>query len=85
MLSGEKANAGEKEKENFAEMKKVYVNGMMCAHCQKRVEGIFSSLGLEGKVDLAKKVVYCPDLKGKEDELKKQIADAGYEVVKIEG
>ena len=65
-------------------MIKVYVDGMMCEHCRKRVEGVFSSLGLEGKVDLAEKVVYCPDLKGKEDDLKKQIADAGYEVVKIE-
>ena len=84
IISGEKTNAGEKGKEVFPKMIKVYVDGMMCEHCRKRVEGIFSSLGLEGKVDLAEKVVYCPDLKGKEDDLKKQIADAGYEVVKIE-
>ncbi len=60
----------------------IKVNGMMCTHCQARVESVCKGVcGVEdAKVDLQAKTV---TVKGNTDiaALKKSIVDAGYEVI----
>ena len=73
------------EKESEKEMKNetvVYIDGMMCEHCKKRVEGILSGLGLKAEVDLKKK---CAVVSGEvdESEIKSAVEQAGYSFVGI--
>ena len=60
----------------------IKVNGMMCPHCQARVESVCKAV--EGAVDAVvdlklKQVTVTGD--AAVDALKKAITDAGYEVV----
>ena len=69
-----------KEKETMETV--IKVNGMMCPHCQARVESVCKAFDgvTEAVVDLKKKQVAVtgnPDM----DALKRAITDAGYEVV----
>lgn len=61
----------------------IYVNGMMCPHCQARVESVCKAITgvTDAVVDLQKKNV---TITGNADVelIKKAITDAGYEVVK---
>uniref|UniRef100_A0A7C5V2N1 Copper chaperone CopZ n=1 Tax=Caldicellulosiruptor owensensis TaxID=55205 RepID=A0A7C5V2N1_9FIRM len=67
--------------------KKIYIKGMTCDHCVRRVEN--SLKAIEGitsvKVDLQGKVATVELSKDiKDDEFVRTIDDAGYEVTKIE-
>lgn len=67
--------------------KKIYIEGMSCQHCVKRVEN--SLMGIDGvlsvKVDLIGKLAEVELSRDvKDDEFVRAIDDAGYEVVKIE-
>ena len=86
-------NAAETGKENTlpkenTEMKKVlHIEGMMCAHCVKHVTDALNALdGVNVlTVDLKKKIAEVSLEKETSDEtLKKAIADAGYELKKID-
>lgn len=85
-----KAEAAAKisEKEGEKKMKEVkatiYVDGMMCQHCKKTVEGILKNLGLDAEVELENKraVVYGGDIN--EAEIKAAIEAAGYDFKSIE-
>lgn len=61
----------------------VYIEGMMCEHCKKRVESVLEDLGLKAEVDLKEKRAV---INGEVDEiaLKEAVVGAGYEVVSIE-
>jgi len=61
----------------------IQVNGMMCPHCQARVEGVCKAInGVENAVvDLKEKTVTVTGTASVEV-LCKAITEAGYEVVK---
>lgn len=64
-------------------MKTVYIDGMMCPHCQARVREILSAFDASVQVDLENK---CAKLSVDADNAKitEAITSAGYKVVKIE-
>lgn len=64
-------------------MKTVYIDGMMCPHCQARVREILSAFDAGVQVDLENK---CAKLSVDADNLKitEAVTNAGYKVVKIE-
>lgn len=64
-------------------MKTVYIDGMMCPHCQARVREVLSAFDAGVKVDLEQK---CAKLSIDADNAKitEAITNAGYKVVKIE-
>ncbi len=64
-------------------MKTVYIEGMMCPHCQARVREILSAFDANVQVDLENK---CAKLSSDADNTKitDAITNAGYKVVKIE-
>lgn len=64
-------------------MKTVYIDGMMCPHCQARVKEILSAFDANVKVDLENK---CAKLGSDSDNAKitEAITSAGYKVIKIE-
>lgn len=71
----------------FEMTKKIYIKGMTCDHCVKRVEN--SLRAIEGvssvKVDLQGGVATIELSKDvKDEEFVRAIDDAGYEVAKIE-
>ena len=74
------------EKEEVLMTKTMTIEGMMCMHCQGRVEKALNALdGVTATVDLEAKTatVTCPE--GTDDAaLKKAVTDAGYEVVSIQ-
>jgi len=72
----------QKEKQEEHEMKKMNIEGMMCAHCQAHVEKALNSLeGVKATVDLKNKCAYLELEKAiNESTLKKAVEDAGYEV-----
>ncbi|MBQ7373082.1 MAG: heavy metal translocating P-type ATPase [Clostridia bacterium] len=75
------------EEEMFFKKKDVRVaviDGMMCAHCQKRVEGIFAKLGISVKIDLKKKTATFDNFDVSSDEIKKAIESEGYTVISID-
>ena len=62
---------------------KLVIEGMMCAHCQARVEQALNALpGVAARVDLQAKTA---TVTGTADDaaLKKAVEDAGYQVVSI--
>ena len=61
----------------------VYIDGMMCAHCVKRVTEIFASLGITAQVDLKKKRATFEKTDVSDEEIIKAISDGGYTVKKI--
>jgi len=66
--------------------KVVHIEGMTCMHCSGRVEKALNGLdGVEAQVNLTEKTATLNLTGDVSDELlKKTVADAGYEVVKIE-
>lgn len=63
---------------------KVYIDGMMCKHCEKRVTEVLTALdGVESvSINLKKKlaeIVGTPDI----EVIKEEITKAGYEIIKI--
>lgn len=68
-------------------MKKVmYIEGMTCGHCKKRVEDALNAMeGLKAEVDLDRGVANVEGDQIVEEEIKKTVEEAGYEVKKIEG
>ena len=85
-IHGKKA-AAKKQKEIGTMKKVLHVEGMMCAHCQARVQKALSEV--EGvtscQVDLEAKTATCTMDKPVDDELlKKAVVDAGYEVTSIQ-
>ena len=64
-------------------MKTVYIDGMMCLHCQARVREILSAFDTGVEVDLENK---CAKLAADTDNVKitEAITNAGYKVVSIE-
>ena len=63
----------------------VIIEGMTCEHCQVRVESRLNSLdGVSAKVNLKRKTAVVSMEKEVEDEeIKKAIENAGYEVIEI--
>ena len=72
-----------KDKENFSMETVIRVNGMMCPHCQARVESVCKDIpGVENAVvDLKAKTVTVTG-NASIELLSKAVTDAGYEVVK---
>ena len=65
--------------------KSISIEGMSCGHCSARVEKALNALeGVTAKVDLAaKKATVSFTNETTEEQLKKAVEDAGYEVVEI--
>lgn len=63
----------------------VYIEGMSCEHCQKRVEKALNNIdGVKAKVDLANKLAKIELKKTIDDKaIIDAVEDAGYEVVSI--
>ncbi len=66
------------------EVRVAVIDGMMCAHCQKRVENVFAKFGVAVKIDLKKKTATFDNFEVSADELKKAIESEGYTVVSID-
>lgn len=67
--------------------KKVFIEGMTCAHCANHVQEALKEVsGIKSvKVDLKGKVAFIELAQTVEDEkIKAAVADAGYEATKIE-
>ena len=62
----------------------VYIDGMMCEHCKKRVTEAFNSLGIAAEVDLKKKRATFGETERTDEEIKNAVGAAGYTVKKIE-
>lgn len=77
-----KPNQIKKEKKEKKIMKKMNIEGMMCAHCQAHVEKALNSIdGVKATVDLKKNCAYLELEKDVSvDVLTKAVEDAGYEV-----
>lgn len=79
-----KTNKGEPYMKNKNEnLITVYIDGMMCAHCVKRVTEIFASLGITAQVDLKKKRATFENADVSDEEIIKAISDGGYTVKNI--
>ena len=66
------------------EVRVAVIDGMMCVHCQKRVENVFAKFGVQVKIDLKKKTATFDNFEISADELKKAIELEGYTVVSID-
>ena len=73
---------GEEEMFCKKDITTVYIDGMMCEHCKKRVETVLSAFG-KVKVDLENKSAEIVGCSASDEEIEKAIEDAGYKVVKI--
>ena len=62
----------------------VYIDGMMCDHCKKRVTEAFKSIGVTADVDVKKKRATFGEANVSDEEIKAAIEAAGYTVKKIE-
>ena len=62
----------------------VYIDGMMCDHCKKRVTEAFKSVGVTADVDVKKKRATFGEANASDEEIKAAIEAAGYTVKKIE-
>ena len=62
----------------------VYIDGMMCDHCKKRVTEAFKSIGITADVDVKKKRATFGEAAASDEEIKAAIEAAGYTVKKIE-
>lgn len=64
--------------------KTIEIEGMSCMHCVKHVKDALKNIGVEAEVSLEKKLAEVSVDNGVSDEeLKKAVVDAGYEVKKI--
>ena len=59
------------------------IEGMMCQHCQKRVEGVFEKLGIKVEINLKKKTAVFSQTEVSDEQIKKAIESEGYTVVSI--
>lgn len=65
-------------------MKKIYISGMNCGHCESKVRSALEEIG--GKdiiVDLDLKIVTC-EIDKSDEEIIEAIADYGFDVDNIE-
>ena len=60
------------------------IDGMMCVHCQKRVEGVFAKLGIEVEINLKKKTATFAETEISDEQIKSAIEAEGYTVISIE-
>lgn len=60
------------------------IDGMMCVHCQKRVENAFASLGIKAEINLKKKTATFAPTDLSDDEIKKVIEGEGYTVISMQ-
>lgn len=82
----EKSNNIKKEEETG--MKKVmHIEGMVCGHCQKRVEDALNEIeGVKAEVDLEAKIANVEVNEDMDNSvLKDAVTEAGYDVIDIEG
>ena len=81
-------NKTENKKRDVRVMKEnktiVYIDGMMCDHCKKRVTEAFKSIGVTADVDVKKKRATFGEANASDEEIKSAIEAAGYTVKKIE-
>ncbi len=69
-------------------MKKVmHIEGMVCGHCQKRVEDALNEIeGVKAEVDLEAKIANVEVNEDMDNSvLKDAVTEAGYDVIDIEG
>lgn len=80
------AVSAEKKKGELTMKKTIKIEGMMCSHCTGRVDKALNALdGVTATVSLEDKVAYVTvDGAVTDEELKKAVVDAGYEVTGIE-
>lgn len=65
-------------------MKKIYINGMKCSHCEKKVRSALEEIGATDiDVNLDTKIVMCNTDKSN-DEIVDVIGDYGFDVDNIE-
>ncbi len=81
----ESKTENQKEGENTMKEITVSIEGMMCAHCQKHVSDALNALeGVTADVNLEeKKAIVKAEREISDEELKKAVADAGYEVTAV--
>ncbi len=60
------------------------IDGMMCVHCQKRVESVFARLGIEVEINLKKKTATFGETDIPDEQIKSAIEAEGYTVISIE-
>jgi cation transport ATPase len=60
------------------------IDGMMCMHCQKRVEGVFAKLGIDVEINLKKKTATFGETEVSNEQIKSAIEAEGYTVISIE-
>ena len=81
-------NLDKKGEENMLFKKKTgrvaVIDGMMCVHCQKRVEGVFAKLGIEVEINLKKKTATFGDTEVSNEQIKSAIEAEGYTVISID-
>ncbi|MDO4260498.1 MAG: heavy metal translocating P-type ATPase [Eubacteriales bacterium] len=84
--AGESRQEKQESKEEKKMEKTIRIEGMMCAHCTGRVDKALNAMdGVTARVSLEDKAAYVTAAAGVSDEqLKKAVEDAGYEVVGIE-
>ena len=85
-MKDKKIKKNHKEKENKTMTKTMKIEGMMCSHCTGRVDKALNALdGVTATVSLEDKAAYVTvDGAVTDEELKKAVVDAGYEVTGIE-
>jgi copper chaperone len=60
------------------------INGMTCGHCVKSVEVELKKLPLENiKVEIGQAEISYDENKVKEEEIKRAVVEAGYEITEI--
>ena len=78
----------EKGEENMLFKKKnqrvAVIDGMMCMHCQKRVESVFAKLGISVEINLKKKTATFDETDVSNEQIKSAIEAEGYTVISIE-
>ena len=57
----------------------VYIDGMMCEHCKKRVETALKNLNLDAEVDLKNNCAYIYGGTIDESAIKSAVESAGYD------
>lgn len=74
-----------KQKKGDFKMKTIVIEGMMCPHCQGRVNDVLNAIdGVTATVDLEKKSAFIELTKDISDEaLVKAVTDAGYKVIEV--
>ena len=63
--------------------KTIYIAGMSCVHCKKRVEAVLNAIdGVKAAVDLQRKTAEISFSKEVKDEtLKEAVEEAGYQII----